>query len=43
MITAKEMGQKGGKARWKKVGKKKRTEMMREMALKRWSKNKKIK
>jgi hypothetical protein len=32
-----EMGKKGGKARWDKVGKKKKSQMMRELALKRWA------
>ncbi len=32
------MGKIGGKNRWKKISKKKRSEMMKEVSLKRWPK-----
>lgn len=38
--TLKEAQKKGGKNRWLKVSKKKRSEAMREIALKRWAKKK---
>lgn len=37
-MTLKEAQVKGGKNRWKKISKKSRSQMMRELALKRWGK-----